>query len=163
MSLIIKYIATVDVATGVIESVATAPGADLPVEGIIGDKEIIWIPSEGWEDKDNLIIHKEYYRKDGAWVHRGPPPTRSYIWDTETEEWVFNPTDFWAVVRAERNRRLFEVDYTQMADADISDEDKAAWAVYRQGLRDITTTNSGVTRIEDITWPNPPVFAPPEN
>ena len=163
MSLIIKYIATVDVATGVIESVGTAPGADLPVEGVVNGKEIVWIPSEGWEDKDNLTIHEEYFRKDGAWVHRGPRPTRSYIWDTETESWVFNPTDFWAVVRAERNRRLFEVDYTQMVDADISDEDKAAWAVYRQGLRDITTTNSEVTRIEDITWPNPPVFAPPEN
>ena len=62
----------------------TAPGADLPVEGVVNDKEIVWIPSEGWEDKDNLTIHEEYFRKDGAWVHRGPKPTRSYIWDTET-------------------------------------------------------------------------------
>ena len=35
MALIIKYIATVDVATGVVESVGTAPGADLPEQGIV--------------------------------------------------------------------------------------------------------------------------------
>lgn len=156
MSLIIKYIATVDVATGVIESVATAPGADLPVEGIIGDKEIIWIPSEGWEDKDNLTIHEEYFRKDGAWVHRGPRPTRSYIWDTETESWVFNPTDFWAVVRAERNQRIFLTDWTQMSDAPLTASQKTAWAVYRQALRDIPAANAEVTRIEDIAWPTVP-------
>jgi len=156
MSLIIKYIATVDVATGVIENVGTAPGADLPVEGIVDGKEIIWIPSEGWEDKDNLIIHKEYYRKDGAWVHRGPPPTRSYIWDTETEEWVFNPTDFWAGVRAERNQRIFLTDWTQMPDAALTASQKTAWAVYRQALRDVPAANAEVTRVEDITWPTPP-------
>ena len=101
MTLIIKYIATVDAATGVIENVGTAPGDNLPVEGVVNGKEIVWIPSEGWEGKSKLKIHEEYFRKDGAWVHRGPRPTRHYIWDTETETWVFNPTDFWAVVRAE--------------------------------------------------------------
>lgn len=156
MSLIIKYIATVDAATGVIENVGTAPGANLPVEGVVNGKEIVWIPSEGWEDKDNLTIHEEYFRKNGEWVHRGPRPTPHYMWDTETETWVFNPTDFWAVVRAERDRRLFEVDFTQMPDAALTASQKTAWAVYRQALRDVPAANAEVTRMEDITWPNPP-------
>jgi hypothetical protein len=39
-------------------------------------------------------------------------------------------------VRAERNSKLAASDWTQLAD---STADKAAWATYRQALRDITT------------------------
>jgi len=38
-------------------------------------------------------------------------------------------------VRAERNERLTNSDWTQLSDAPV---DKAAWATYRQALRDIT-------------------------
>src|SRR6056300_738389 len=131
MSLIIKYIATVDVATGVIESVTTAPGANLPEQGIIQQgssaKEIVWIPSQGWEGLDNLQIHEEYYRKNEQWVHRGPRPTRRYIWNTETEAWVFNSEDFWAAVRAERNKRLAICDWTQAVDSPLDEQVKASW------------------------------------
>jgi hypothetical protein len=40
-----------------------------------------------------------------------------------------------ASVRAERNALLIASDWTQLADAPV---DKAAWATYRQALRDIT-------------------------
>lgn len=40
-----------------------------------------------------------------------------------------------AIIRAERNRRLADCDWTQLSDAPI---DAAAWAAYRQALRDIT-------------------------
>ena len=40
-----------------------------------------------------------------------------------------------AEVRAERNAKLAASDWTQVADAPV---DKAAWAAYRQALRDIT-------------------------
>ena len=40
-----------------------------------------------------------------------------------------------AAVRAERNDKLASSDWTQLADAPV---DKAAWAAYRQALRDIT-------------------------
>lgn len=38
-------------------------------------------------------------------------------------------------VRADRNRRLADSDWTQLPDAPV---DAAAWAVYRQELRDVT-------------------------
>lgn len=38
-------------------------------------------------------------------------------------------------VREDRNKRLAECDWTQLAD---STADKAAWATYRQALRDVT-------------------------
>lgn len=52
--------------------------------------------------------------------------------------------------RAERNRKLAECDWTQLADATV---DKTAWATYRQGLRDVPT-QSGFPW--DITWPVEP-------
>ncbi len=42
-----------------------------------------------------------------------------------------------ARVRAERDARLTVCDWTQMPDAPLSTEVKAAWAAYRQQLRDV--------------------------
>lgn len=42
-----------------------------------------------------------------------------------------------ARVRAERDARLTVCDWTQMPDAPLSTEAKAAWAAYRQQLRDV--------------------------
>lgn len=53
-------------------------------------------------------------------------------------------------VRAERNRRLTATDWTQVADAPV---DKAAWAVYRQALRDIPQQDGFP---HDIAWPVKP-------
>ena len=39
-----------------------------------------------------------------------------------------------ATARAERDRRLAACDWTQVADAPV---DRAAWAAYRQALRDV--------------------------
>lgn len=52
--------------------------------------------------------------------------------------------------RSERNRLLSESDWTQVADAPV---DKAAWATYRQALRDLPQqAGFPVT----ITWPVKP-------
>jgi len=50
-------------------------------------------------------------------------------------------------VRDERTKKLAETDWTQVADAPV---DKAAWATYRQALRDVTTQE---TFPWDIEWP----------
>lgn len=55
----------------------------------------------------------------------------------KTAEELAQPTATQAAqVRAERNQKLAVSDWTQLADAPV---DKAAWAAYRQALRDITT------------------------
>jgi hypothetical protein len=41
-------------------------------------------------------------------------------------------------VRAERDRLLLASDWTQLVDSPLSAEQKEAWAVYRQALRDVT-------------------------
>jgi hypothetical protein len=52
----------------------------------------------------------------------------------------------WAVIRNQRNQMLKDTDWTQVEDSPV---DKAAWATYRQELRDITTQDDPF----DITWP----------
>jgi hypothetical protein len=53
-------------------------------------------------------------------------------------------------VRQERNALLVSSDWTQVADAPV---DQAAWATYRQELRDITSQE---TFPNEVTWPVPP-------
>lgn len=54
-----------------------------------------------------------------------------------------------AEVRAERNDKLKDCDWTQISD---STANKAAWATYRQALRDVTSQPGFPWA---ITWPNP--------
>ena len=53
-------------------------------------------------------------------------------------------------VRATRDAKLAECDWTQVADAPV---DKAVWATYRQALRDITTQTGFPWTVE---WPDAP-------
>ena len=53
-------------------------------------------------------------------------------------------------VRADRNKRISDCDWTQVADSPV---DKAVWATYRQALRDIPQ-QAGFPW--DIQWPTMP-------
>jgi hypothetical protein len=53
-------------------------------------------------------------------------------------------------VRGHRNRLLKESDWTQVADAPV---DQAAWAAYRQALRDVTAQEGFP---HNVTWPTQP-------
>jgi len=54
-----------------------------------------------------------------------------------------------ANVRAQRNQRLAETDWTQLSDS----TNAAAWTDYRQALRDVPS-QTGFPY--EITWPTPP-------
>jgi hypothetical protein len=51
-----------------------------------------------------------------------------------------------------RNRRLAESDWTQMPDSPLDDATKAAWATYRQELRDLPTAEN----FPNVAFPTPP-------
>jgi len=72
-------------------------------------------------------------QEDGSWVMPKPP--------LEERE---------KAVRAKRDRLLKASDWTQVADAPV---DQAAWATYRQDLRDIPQ-QAGFP--DDVTWPTEP-------
>lgn len=56
----------------------------------------------------------------------------------------------WDMVRSKRNELLAASDWTQLADAPV---DKAAWATYRESLRDITET---FDKPDAVVWPTKP-------
>ena len=64
----------------------------------------------------------------------------------------------WTFLRAERNRRLAATDWTQLADAHLSQEKKDAWAAYRQELRDLPDELTDPLTVE---WPLDPTQIPP--
>lgn len=58
-----------------------------------------------------------------------------------------------AYLRHVRDLLMGLTDYTQAADSPLSDEQRAAWATYRQALRDLPSTYSGEG---PIPWPAEP-------
>jgi hypothetical protein len=68
-------------------------------------------------------------------------------WEEEANietEWLFERIRLW------RNRELAASDWTQVAD---STADKAAWATYRQKLRDLPASNADPKKIKFPTRP----------
>lgn len=59
----------------------------------------------------------------------------------------------WDEIRAERNRLLSESDWTQLPDSVLSGELKAAWAAYRQQLRELPEV---YTETQAVIWPARP-------
>lgn len=59
----------------------------------------------------------------------------------------------WGTIRAERNQLLTQSDWTQLADAPLTQEQKNAWVVYRQALRDVP---SSFFTPEEVVWPEQP-------
>jgi len=55
----------------------------------------------------------------------------------------------WNIIRQQRNNKLYESDWTQLADAPLSDEQKDEYKIYRKALRDITIQNDPFS----IVWP----------
>lgn len=68
-------------------------------------------------------------------------------------EWSQDSDLLAEAVRVERDRRLAECDWTQTVDAPLDDEARAAWAVYRQALRD-APQQAGFPA--SVIWPEPP-------
>ena len=62
----------------------------------------------------------------------------------------FSDDELMQELRRFRNLKLVESDWTQLAD---STADKAAWATYRQALRDLPTQNADPKK---IVFPQPP-------
>ena len=79
-------------------------------------------------------------------------PEEEAAWDAQEAAWAAGENDRKAEqVRLERNTKLTSSDWTQMPD--YSGADKAAWAIYRQALRDIPQQPGFPT---EITWPVSP-------
>lgn len=100
--------------------------------GIVSNIAVSDAPlADNWVASEVAKIGDEY--KNGQFVTPSP-----------NEEFLAN------LVRAKRNALLSESDWTQLADAPV---DRAAWASYRQALRDIPS-QAGFPL--DVVWPEKP-------
>ena len=81
---------------------------------------------------------------DGQWF------TKYSVADMDADAIAAKDAEQAKAMREQRNTKLSETDWTQVADAPV---DKAVWATYRQALRDITT-QSGFPW--EVTWPDAP-------
>lgn len=86
-------------------------------------------------------VFKEYADQDGV-VHTVQEQQDKYVAEKTSEK----ASD----IRQQRDQLLIASDWTQVADAPV---DQAAWATYRQALRDITAQPGFPHNIE---WPTPP-------
>lgn len=78
-------------------------------------------------------------------------PSSHHRWDWESYSWQQDRALAEKSVRAKRQSLLTASDWTQFPDVPL--ETKAAWAVNRQALRDITTQ---VGFPFDVAWPESP-------
>ena len=110
-------------------------------------------PPEGYERVADVAPPSPTYAQN---VLEGNPALVDGVW---TRQWVVTDasadeiaarTDAqWTAIRAERNIKLADCDWTQLPDAPV---DAAAWAAYRQELRDITNQNDPF----NLIWPQEP-------
>lgn len=93
-------------------------------------------------DTEKLVSCKPYIQDGWAYTVRIEPKS--------VDEIIADGLVKSEKVRAERNRRLSECDWTQLTD---STANKLAWATYRQALRDIPS-QSGFP--DTVAWPDKP-------
>lgn len=104
----------------------------------------------------------EYYVKKNKFIKLPKKPSDESFWEfnTDIEKWFDpRPPEFFVeeenkkvrMIREHRNKMLTESDWTQLPDSPLEQEKKAAWAEYRQQLRDIVITDP-----DSFTFPQPP-------
>ena len=61
--------------------------------------------------------------------------------------------DYWKELRGLRDQKLTQCDWTQIADVPLTEEQKTAWATYRQALRDVPANTEDP---KNPVWPTAP-------
>ena len=87
---------------------------------------------------------------DGVEQIEGKWYTKYSVADMDQDAKTAKDTEQAKAIRSKRTEKLKDSDWTQVADAPV---DKAAWATYRQALRDVTQQSGFPWTIE---WPTQP-------
>jgi len=122
-----------------------ALGHAMSEEAIVADGRNVYL------SPPPIVTADTHWIVNGQIAEKDPRPSPLHKWDTSHGRWVFD-TVFGAMDARRVRRQLLEAsDWTQLPDVPLST--RAAWADYRQVLRDITD-QPGFP--EQIDWPTPP-------
>lgn len=108
-----------------------------------------WLPYtfiEGQTGDDYIILASNFEILENEVIEHQITRLKT---DEEKEQ---DKQNMWKIVREERNKKLSECDWTQLADSPLSNQKQTEWQIYRQSLRDITTQLNPFS----IEWPTPP-------
>lgn len=92
-----------------------------------------------------------HYCHGGNLIPMPDRPSDNHVFDYHARTWVTDTKLFDSAARMRRAALFSESDWTQLPD--VPSATKAAWAIYRQALRDITL-QAGYP--QSIVWPAPP-------
>lgn len=93
---------------------------------------------------------EKYRVSNGSRIMEMSPEEKAAVDAAEAERAT---ADKWTPIRQQRNIFLTACDWTQLPDAPLTEEQKAAWAAYRQALRDLPETTSDP---DAVAWPARP-------
>ena len=99
------------------------------------------------------IDDSAFYIANGEAVAIPPQPDEYSVFDFTTKQWVQSENLAIADVLPKRQRLLYATDWTQIPNNPLTTEQQAAWATYRQELRDIPQ-QSGYPF--NVVWPVAP-------
>jgi hypothetical protein len=105
-----------------------------------------------FETDETMEQLKNRFAPDIVFVEVDPDVQEGWEWDGEK----FNPPvmpDPLIEIRAIRNQLLAESDWTRLDDVSLTAEQKTAWLLYRQQLRDFPETCDPANPV----WPIPPI------
>lgn len=112
---------------------------DIPTETLaaFGVYPVKELPRPDYDPQTHYLKQSDFYQADGQWqCHHYPEP----LPESQAAE----------NIRAERDQRLAQTDWTQVADAPV---DQQSWADYRQALRDVPS-QAGFPY--SVVWPETP-------
>jgi hypothetical protein len=97
------------------------------------------------------MMYKIYVPEDLTYFYADEFGERYESPSGDVVEAPYTEAEALSAVRALRNQRLYDCDWTQLPDAPLSDAQKEQWRTYRQALRDMMDDFAwGLT-----TWPEP--------
>tara|TARA_B110000208_G_C11782938_1_gene434582 strand:+ start:2493 stop:2930 length:438 start_codon:yes stop_codon:yes gene_type:complete len=120
------------------------------------------LDAPGIEDYNGLTPHwigptitmEDHYWNGTDFVDKPVRPGEYYDWVSAA--WALNSDVLMSHIRLGRDIKLQISDWRVMPDSPLTEEKKAEWVTYRQALRDVPENNTGLTHLDDVTWPGEP-------
>lgn len=101
----------------------------------------------------NYSGSSNYVNSEGQITAMPESPGEFYVFSYDTKQWEPDQSKAISSVQIKRQRLLYSSDWTQLPNGPLTAAQQAAWANYRQRLRDVTA-QSGYPF--NVLWPIPP-------